>query len=87
MKRIIEKYICDCCGKEFDPYTNDTYKNEDPYAKKVSIRLPYFCDLPDKSDPNPQWTYNLITINDICDNCMKKLLNFTDELIPDNLKE
>lgn len=34
MKRIIEKYICDCCGKEFDPYTNDSYKNEDPYAKK-----------------------------------------------------
>ena len=86
MKRVIEQYTCDCCGKEFDPFVNITYRNEDPCTKLV-IRIPYFCELPDKDDPNPQWTYNLKLINDICDDCMKKLLHFTDDLISDNLKE
>ena len=75
MKRVIEHCFCDCCGKEFDQTSLD-YVSEDLYSK-ISIRLPYTCED----------QYNTLTINDICDDCMKKLLNFTDELIPDILKE
>ena len=85
MKKITETYFCDCCGKEIQKEiisTDETYYSVDPY-KTNDFKIPYVVEFPDEDDPEPKWGYDFYRINDICNECMKKLLSFTKNLLSD----
>lgn len=86
MKKITESYYCDCCNKEFNRF-NTRFINENHY-KVNSIVLPiFFHAKPEVSDDDEKaYEYDTIDLHDICDDCMKKILKFSTELLHDKME-
>ena len=81
MKKVEETYYCDCCGKEFNPNRTEFQPCADNKYKRAEIRF-LVPRLVDEDEIFDKYTrYDSIAINDICDECMNKLVDFTEELI------
>lgn len=80
MKKTTETYYCDCCGKQFDRFRNK-YRLLNVY-NKVRLVFPYLVDNEDiESIKNENdIVFSEIEINDICDNCMEKIIEFSNKL-------
>ena len=83
MKKVEETYYCDCCGKmfnpdrtEFQPCTENKYKRAEVRFLVPRLVTDEYASVFDKYT-----RYDSIVINDICDECMNKLVDFTEEFI------
>ena len=78
MKKTYEKTFCDCCGKEFDPNRIEFLPCSENKYKRAEIRflLPMLTE-PEKED-DVYTRYDTVEINDICDECLDKLVDFTE---------
>ena len=84
MRRSIEKIYCDCCGKEIDENALKYYP-DNPY-EKLDLKLAIVVDS-SINNYIVKDAIDTVSINDICDDCMKKICDFTDELMTINEKE
>ena len=73
MKKTIEKIFCDCCGNEMNKESNKYYFDR---RKMNTLKLPYvyIARYPDEDGSDPVWGLDTYEINDICDDCIEKLL-------------
>ena len=78
MRKKYERVYCDCCGKEID-INNLNYYPSNPY-EHLEFRLA--DEVGASNDGNrPKYEIDVVKINDICNDCMKKLCEFTKTLI------
>ena len=76
MHKVIEADYCDCCGEKLDGLRVGDYVCDDMAIK--TIMLPVTTE----EETLYEYTkYKVIGINDICNKCMKKLLDFTNSFI------
>lgn len=76
MHKVIEADYCDCCGKRLSDAVKGDYMSND--IPKKAIILPKLTEEETSYDFT---RYKVIEINDICDECMTKLIEFTKALI------
>ena len=80
MKKTTETYYCDCCNKQFDRFAT-RFVNGNHY-KVASFTLPILIEADvEEFGNNEKIDYQTIELHDVCDDCMKKLIKFSNELV------
>ena len=81
MRKTFEKIFCDCCGKEFDPNRTEFLPCSENKYKRSEFRFLVPRLIMNDEVFDKYTRYDTIAINDICDECMNKLVDFTEEFI------
>ena len=78
MRKTFEKIFCDCCGKEFDPIRSEFLPCSENKYKRAEVRflIPVLTEPENENDVHTR--YDTFEINDICDECLDKLVDFTE---------
>ena len=81
MKKVEETYYCDCCGKAFNPNRSEFLPCSENKYKRLEFRflIPVLTEPENENDVHTR--YNTIEINDICDECLDKLVDFTESFL------
>lgn len=81
MKKVEETYYCDCCGKAFNPNRSEFLPSVENNYKRAEVRFLVPRLIMNDEVFDKYTRYDTIAINDICDECMNKLVDFTEEFI------
>ena len=81
MRKTYEKIFCDCCGKEFNPNRSEFLPCSENKYKRAEFRflIPVLTEPEKENDIYTR--YDTVEINDICDECMNGLVDFTEAFL------
>lgn len=82
MKRIIEKTFCDICMQEYSPDNSKYLPNSvNESGKNSKIVLPAPVMEEDFVYDGKHQRFSYITIHDICDSCLAKLIKIGSDIV------
>lgn len=66
MKKTIEKYYCDVCGKEFNKWELDN---------KIILKRKYTMNVDSNGEAHPMDSYEFNSL-EVCPHCITKMIDF-----------